>query len=253
MEIGSGPFGANSDKFSVEMFVIDPSAPRTIALAPTCIWRLSVVAITLVLASAAPALAQATGDSDPPPATTAEQPPLIDGSFFEVGTAEWMVTGGPAFGFRIFHSAPGHRYALQTLSWGWMMSQPRGSGALRGRFEWAFEAVPIYGQYAPQRTYGFGLTPLVWRWNFEPRGRLAPYGELAGGALWTKDAVPERTTTSNFTAHLGAGLRIFLRPHDALVISYRLHHISNGNRLERNPGVNAHVVQLGWSNLRPKR
>ena len=214
---------------------------------------LTLTTIALVLAFACPSLAQETPDVQPPPGAPPEPSTLIHPSFFEVGTSELMIAGGPAFGIVLFHSAGGHRYALQTVSWGWMMSQARGSGALRGRFEWAFEVVPIYGQYAPQGTYGFGLTPLAWRWNFEPRGRLAPYAELAGGALWTKDAVPVRTTTSNFTAHAGAGLRIFLRPQDALVISYRLHHISNGNRLERNPGVNAHVLQFGWSYLRPRK
>jgi hypothetical protein len=54
----------------------------------------------------------------------------------------------------------------------------------------------------------------------------------------------------NFTAHIAYGLRYFMRPHTAFVASYRFHHISNGNRLERNPGVNAHVIQLGVSLLR---
>ena len=34
-----------------------------------------------------------------------------------------------------------------------------------------------------------------------------------------------------------------------LIASYRLHHISNGNRLRRNPGVNAHMLTLGWTRL----
>ncbi len=212
------------------------------------------LAVVLLLTGARPAASQqTTADPPPSPAAPIEPAPLVHPSFFEVGTAEIMVTGGPAFGIVLFHSAAGHRYALQTLSWGWMLSGPRGPGALRGRFEWAVEAVPVFGQYAPERTYGFGLTPLLWRWNFEPRGRIAPYAELAGGALWTSEAVPARTTTSNFTAHAGAGLRIFLRPRDALVFGYRLHHISNGNRLERNPGVNAHVLQFGWAFLRPRQ
>ncbi|MGH9173936.1 MAG: acyloxyacyl hydrolase [Vicinamibacterales bacterium] len=213
----------------------------------------TLVAIALALTCASTALAQEPTEDQPSTGTLPEQSTLIHPAFFEVGTAELMVGGGPAFGIVLFHSAQGHRYALQTLSVGWIMSGPRGSGALRGRFEWAVEAVPVYGQFAPQTTYGFGLTPLVWRWNFVPQGKLAPYAELAGGALWTKDDVPARTTNSNFTAHAGAGVRIFLRPQDAVVVSYRLHHISNGNRLERNPGVNAHVFQVGWSYLRPRR
>lgn len=172
---------------------------------------------------------------------------------FAVGATEWMVNFGPAFGVEVFHSAGGHRYALQTISWGRVLTRPRGQGAWRGRFEWAFEVVPVYGQFQPTRTYGFGFTPLVWRWNFEPRGNLAPYAELAGGALWTRNPVPDATTTTNFTAHLGGGVRLFVRSQQAMVLGYRFHHISNGNRLDRNPGVNAHVLQFGWSLMRAPR
>ena len=201
-------------------------------------------------AAAAQSLAPTPSASPTEPAQT---PPLEATAFLDTHASEWMVAGGPAYGIVIFNSAGGHRYMLQTLSWGRVLTESHGPGALRGRFEWAAEAVPVFGQYAPSHTYGFGLSPLVWRWNFEPRGRVATYGELAGGLLWTRDPVPERTTTSNFTAHLGYGVRYFVRARQALLVQYRFHHISNGNRLERNPGVNAHVLQFGFAYVRPPK
>jgi hypothetical protein len=167
------------------------------------------------------------------------------------GASEWMITAGNAWGDVLFHSAGGHDYALQTVSWGRVLTEMHGPGFLRGRFEWAVEAMPIFGQYRPDRVFGVGASPLVWRWNLAPRGRYAVYGELAGGALWTSSPVPRQTTSANFTAHAGIGLRIFMRHDSALVVTYRLHHISNGNRLERNPGVNAHALQMGWNLVRP--
>jgi Lipid A 3-O-deacylase (PagL) len=190
---------------------------------------------------------QSTNDQSaaaPQPDATLVRTPL------DPGVSEWMISAGPAFGIVVFHSAAGHRYTLQTVSWGRVLTAPHGPGALRGRFELAFEVVPIFGQYKPTTTYGIGVTPLLWRWNFETQGRLAPYAELAGGGLWTKDDVPARTTTANFTAHASFGVRYFLRERQTLNFSYRFHHISNGNRLERNPGVNAHVVLVGVSLLR---
>jgi hypothetical protein len=163
-----------------------------------------------------------------------------------------MAAAGPALGVTLFHSSEGHRYFLQTLSWGRVLSGPLGPSALRGRFQWSIEFVPVFGQYEPEKTYGFGVTPLMWRWNFEPHGRLVQFAELAGGALWTRDPLPADTTTANFTAHVSYGIRYFLKPRAAIVVSYRLHHISNGNRRDRNPGVNAHVVQLGMSVVRPR-
>jgi hypothetical protein len=32
-----------------------------------------------------------------------------------------------------------------------------------------------------------------------------------------------------------------------MLLGYRFQHFSNGNQLGSNPGVNSHVVLLGWS------
>ena len=184
----------------------------------------------------------------PPPLGT----PAIDASsLLQAGTTEWLATVGSAWGVVLFHSAGGHQYLSQTVSWGRILSGPKFPGVLRGRFEWAMEVTPVFAQYRPDDVYGLGVAPICWRWNFEPRGKYAPYAELAGGLMWSSAPVPEETTTANFTAHAGAGVRMLIRKHEALVVAYRLDHISNGNRLERNPGVNAHAIHVGLSLLRP--
>lgn len=190
------------------------------------------------------------GQPTTPDATASDASPLEP--LFNVGSSEWMIIAGPGLGVSLFHSEPGHRYLMPSISWGRILSRPVGPAALRGRFEWAIEVVPIFSQFDPRTTFGFGVTPLVWRWNFDPRGKLVPFAELAGGALWTRDPIPSETTTANFTAHAAYGMRYFLGPQHAVVASYRFHHISNGNRLERNPGVNAHVFQVGFSLMRPR-
>ena len=212
--------------------------------------------LTVLALILAPTGAAAQGAVDPPasqPAAPASPAPPDATGLFNVGTSEWMLTAGSAWGVQLFHSATGHDYVTQTISWGRLLTGPRSSGALRGRFEWAFEVTPLYAQYRPSRAYGWGVAPLVWRWNFEPRGRYAPYAELAGGALWTSQPVPERTTTANFRAYTGAGVRILVAPRRAVVLSYRFEHISNGNRVDRNPGVNAHSIHFGYSILRPPK
>ena len=119
----------------------------------------------------------------PPPANLlSDVAPL-----FSVGSTELMITAGPAFGAEIFHSSGGYRYVLSSFSWGRVLTGPVGPGFLRGRFEWAVEAAPVIAQYAPYDTFGAGVSPLTWRWNFDPRGKLAPYVELAGGLLWTTE------------------------------------------------------------------
>jgi len=203
----------------------------------------TVLALPLVVLFTTPAVAQR-------PAAEPSSETLEAASRLQVAATEWMIAAGPARGIALFHSTAGHNYVMLSASWGRILSEPKGPGVLRGRFQWAFEVVPVYAQFAPDTTFGVGVTPIVWRWNFEPRGRVATYAELAGGALFSRDPIPRETTTANFTAHLGYGIRYFVRPGQALVAGYRFHHISNGNRLERNPGVNAHVIQFGWTLMR---
>lgn len=165
------------------------------------------------------------------------------------GATEWSATASAARGIDFLQSSGGERYLTTQLGWGRVLTDPRGPSWLRGRFEWTVEVVPAFAAWSAGKARGLGVTPLGWKWNFAPRGRLAPYAEVGGGALWTSAPIPAATTGSNFTAHAGLGVRVLGRGGHGLVVGYRLHHISNGNRLRRNPGVNAHMVTVGWTRL----
>lgn len=107
--------------------------------------------------------------------------------------------------------------------------------------------MPLFAQLHPTHVYGVGIAPVVWRWNFVPRPRWSAFGELAMGGMWSSAPVPEETRRANFTAHWGAGVRLHASQQRSLVVAYRLQHISNGNQLSTNPGVNSHVIFAGWS------
>jgi hypothetical protein len=189
-----------------------------------------------------------------PPAAWAQAPVVAPGAepgaaVIREGASEWTAAVGYGVGVAMLQSTGGQRYALPQLSWGRVLTGPRGPAWFRGRFEWAIELVPLFAQQAPEQAYGAGLSPLVWRWNFAPRGRAAPFAEVGGGGLWTSEPVPAGTTRTNFAVHFSAGVRLFGGGRDALLAAYRFDHISNGNRLTRNPGVNAHMVVLGWSHV----
>lgn len=209
--------------------------------------RLGLMLFTLVFTP----LRVAAQDSATSPAPQPVPASLDETPLFNVGASEWMLTGGGAWSVSLFHSESGYDYITQRISWGRVLTPPVFPGILRGRFQWAFEVTPLHAQYHPERAYGWGIAPIVWRWNLEPRGRYAPYAELAGGALWTSRPVPEQTTTANFHAHAGAGVRFFVSPRNAFVLAYLFDHISNGNRLQQNPGVNAHSIHFGYTLLKP--
>lgn len=160
---------------------------------------------------------------------------------------EWMFSIGAARSVNLFQSTAGRSYAVQTVAWGRELTGDWAPGALRGRFMWAVEAMPIFAQFSPSSIYGFGFAPVVWRWNFTPRPRYAIFAELSMGGMWSTEPIPEGTIRGNFTAHWGGGVRLRPRGGNAVVIGYRFQHFSNGNQLGSNPGVNSHVVLIGWS------
>jgi hypothetical protein len=168
------------------------------------------------------------------------------------GDTEWAVGAGLARGVTLLQSDGGQRYAMPTVSWGRVLTDERGPRWMRGRFEWSLEISPLFAEWSSGRARGVAIAPLGWRWNLAPRGRLHPYLEAGGGALWTTAAVPAGTTGTNFMSHVGFGVRVLNASRRGVVVGYRLHHISNGNRVAMNPGVNSHMLTVGWTAVRSR-
>ena len=76
-----------------------------------------------------------------------------------------------------------------------------GQGFLKGRFEYAVDAVPIFLVFQPTNTaYGVGFNPVDLKWDFATRGRATPYLEIDGGTLFTNHNVPSGTNYRDFTS-----------------------------------------------------
>src|SRR5947209_9253096 len=122
----------------------------------------------------------------------------------------------------------GHIGAFNAgLRYGWVLTDPHLPGFLRGRFEYAVDAVPVFVVFQPaNRAFGLGFDPLVLKWNFEPRGRLSPYIELTGGTLFSNHDVPPGTNTVNFTDQAALGVHILAARHN-MSLELRYMHISN--------------------------
>lgn len=131
------------------------------------------------------------------------------------------------------------------LRYGWILSGPHLPGFLRGRFEYAVDAVPIFFAFQPVNTaFGAGFDPLVLKWNFERHGHLSPYLELTGGALFTDHNVPDGTNTVNFMDQAALGVHI-LGAKRNVSLELRYMHISNAGLAVPNPGVNTVQIRLG--------
>jgi lipid A 3-O-deacylase len=147
------------------------------------------------------------------------------------------------------HSVPGgtkNTGAFNAgLRYGWILTGPHLPGFLRGRFEYAVDAVPVFLIFQPANTaYGVGFDPLGLKWNFERHGRLSPYLELTGGTVFTDHNVPTYANTVNFMDQAALGVHILGAKHN-VSLELRYMHISNAGLANLNPGINTVQVRLG--------
>ncbi len=147
------------------------------------------------------------------------------------------------------HSVPGGRSQTGVFNaggrYGWILTRPHGPGFLKGRFEYAVDAVPVFLVFQPGNTaYGAGVNPLNLKWLFATRGDVAPYFELSGGTLFTSHEVPPGTSTVNFTSGATLGMH-FLGEERNWSLEVRYMHISNAGLTNPNPGVNTVQVRVG--------
>lgn len=130
------------------------------------------------------------------------------------------------------------------VRYGWILTAPHGPGFLKGRFEYAVDAVPVFMVFQPHNTaYGAGVNPLGLKWIFATRGDVQPYLELGGGTLFTSTEVPARTSKVNFTS--GAAFGVHFLGKRAWTAEVRYMHISNAGLTSPNPGINTVQVRIG--------
>jgi len=129
--------------------------------------------------------------------------------------------------------------------YGWVITEPHLPGPLRGRFEYAVDAVPVFVVFQPAHTaYGAAVNPFALVWNFDTHGRVVPYVDLGGGVLFTSTQVPAGTSRVNFTTSGAVGIH-YLAGKWAWTADVRFMHISNAGLATPNPGINTLQLRLG--------
>jgi len=166
----------------------------------------------------------------------AQDGPETDGNEIEFWTTGGHGTNGIAQHTGVWTA--GFRY-------GWVITEPHGPGVLRGRFEYAVDAVPVFMVFQPTNTaYGAAVNPFALIWNFDTHRRVVPYVDLGGGALFTNTQVPAGTSKINFTSSGAVGLH-FLASKVTWTADVRFMHISNAGLEKSNPGINTVELRLG--------
>jgi len=138
------------------------------------------------------------------------------------------------------------------LRYGLILTAPHGPGFLRGRLEYAIDAMPVFLVFQRQNTaYAAGINPFAFKWALDRPGNIVPYFEIGGGTLFTNTQVPAGTSRVNFTTSGAIGLH-FLRSKHNLSAELRYMHISNAGLAEPNPGINTVQLRLGFGRFSQK-
>jgi hypothetical protein len=160
------------------------------------------------------------------------------------GGHEWQVWTGGGHGIKGSQSGDGVWNA--GLRYGLILTAPHGPGFLRGRLEYALDAVPVFLVIQKTNTaYGAGFDPFAFKWTLDTKHSVAPYFEIAGGTLFTNTKVPEGTSRVNFTSSAALGLH-FLRARHNISAEVRYMHISSAGLATPNPGINTIQFRVGF-------
>ena len=171
------------------------------------------------------------------PAVRGQAGPVEGGHELQVWTGGGHGISGSQSGDGIWNA--GFRYGL-------ILTAPHGPGFLRGRLEYAVDAVPVFLIVQKTNTaYGVGINPFSFKWALATRSSVVPYLEIGGGTVFTNTNVPEGTSRVNFTSGGAFGLH-FLRSKYNIGTEVRYMHISNAGLATPNPGVNTIQFRLGF-------
>jgi len=177
------------------------------------------------------------------PAVLAQAGPVEGGHELQVWTGGGHGTNGSQSNDGVWNA--GFRYGL-------ILTAPHGPGFLRGRLEYAVDAVPVFLVVQKTNTaYGAGINPFAFKWLLDTRSSIVPYFELGGGTLFTNNKVPEGTSRINFTSSGALGLH-FLRSKYNISTEVRFMHISNAGLATPNPGINTIQFRIGFGRFSQK-
>jgi hypothetical protein len=177
------------------------------------------------------------------PALRAQAGPVEGGNEIQVWTGGGHGINGVESGDSVWNVG---------LRYGWILTAPHGPGFLRGRLEYAVEAVPLFLVFQKTDTaYGAGVNPFAFKWALDTHRSVIPYFELGGGALFTNTKAPEGTSRINFTSSGALGLHFLGSKHN-ISAEVRFMHISNAGLATPNPGINTIQFRIGFGRFSQK-
>lgn len=113
--------------------------------------------------------------------------------------------------------------------------------------EYVLEIDPAFIVFQDHAIYGFGVTPLLFRWTVKPENQTSAYFEIGAGALFTSSGIPQGISRLNFTPQGAVGVRWKRANNHAISLGLQYIHISSAGLEKPNPGINTLLVQFVYT------
>lgn len=147
---------------------------------------------------------------------------------------------------------PDFGFGLGSLRYGWMLTDPAGTGCLRGNWEFM---VGLFGGpvFEGPGSYHVGAD-LVLRYNFvQPDATVVPFLQISAGGDYSDVARDDKVqdylgTDWNFALGSSLGVRWMLSDRCALTTAFEYRHFSNAGSSDRNRGYNGlgGLIAFSW-------
>jgi len=145
-----------------------------------------------------------------------------------------------------FSSNDDIRFASVYPYFGKVLTDPVGSGMLRGTFEGIVEGAFSY-VFKDQSTYATGVN-VIGRYNFIPdSNKWRPYIQAVLGMVVTNLSMYHFGSNFNFCSGGAAGLQYFFNDRDSINLECRFTHMSNAGIDSDNSGLNMNNILIGYS------
>lgn len=142
-----------------------------------------------------------------------------------------------------FANTPSAQTLILGARFGRVLTHEVGSNALRGSFEMAVDAIPLYEFWIgghPQ--YSGAIDPFVAKWNFTAGKTWSPYVAGVGGVVFSPHQLPAADTSQvNFTSGAELGAQWFRQSKNSWDFAIKIYHLSNASLGRYNPGINGAV------------
>jgi opacity protein-like surface antigen len=205
----------------------------------------TIAAIALLLMLPAASIAQQTA-----PRIQPETAPSYGGNHEFGGIVGYSPFSGPVWGYD-----QNVRYLPVILRYSYLLTRHRNWSL---RYAPELTALSVMYERAPSTTnpaapvyhFGSGFTPEGFQLDYLPRRKAQPFLSNNAGFIYYADRVlSPQGSQWMYTIDFGAGVNIFVKPHDALTFGYRYQHLSNANISVHNPGTDADTFYIGFSHF----